>query len=80
MFTTVFEALDYYGIYAVTRPLPDVSVVDPTPVELKDNSFHEDAILKQKSIDFTELPMEPQDVIYNRRISMGVYGMFSKFM
>ena len=89
VFTTVFEALDYYGIYSITRPtvpleensneLPEV--LHEGTEEVKDSDVMiEDQILKQKSFDFADVPMESQDVIYNRRISMGVYGMFSKFM
>lgn len=86
-FETVLEALDYYGIYSITRPistLPDTSNTeaneDVVPEVVRDISPSEQEILKQLSVDFAEQPMEPDDVIWNRRISMGVYGVYSKFM
>ena len=87
MFGTVMEALDYYGIYSITRP---VSVTHNTSVvtaaeeielfdEIKEiDTF--DSIPKRKSVDPLVLPPESDDVIVNRRISMGVYGMYSKFI
>jgi hypothetical protein len=148
--STIFEALDYYGIYSITRPsqcsresIEEMKIhEEPRNVEeivqendenansnIQNSHHHHSQIKKTKSIELEDIrefaeeessssttqakvmkrkkhndrrsstrfiksgnnsdgnnnddvltPMEPEDVIVNRRISMGVYGMYSKFM
>jgi ABC-type nickel/cobalt efflux system permease component RcnA len=154
--STIFEALDYYGIYSITRPSQcsresieemkiqeeprnGEEIVQENDENVNSNiqnhhhhhhhHHHHSQIKKTKSIELEDIrefaeeessssttqakvmkrkkhndrrsstrfiksgnnsdgnnnddvltPMEPEDVIVNRRISMGVYGMYSKFM
>jgi hypothetical protein len=118
VYCTVNEALDYYGIYCVTRPSSEAvdCATDVEEIILSDNHNNDDEGCEEvkdifedfshetvnqvkrhhsqhvkdrqsmlistiPSIDFLDhKPREPEEVILNRRISMGVYGMFSKFM
>jgi hypothetical protein len=113
VYCTVNEALDYYGIYCITRPSSETSdCIDEDIIlseangkdnegceEVKDifedfshernQDKHQSPVKDRQSfmigtvpsIDFLDhKPREPDEVILNRRISMGVYGMFSKFM
>jgi hypothetical protein len=146
--STIFEALDYYGIYSITRPsqcsreemkkiheeqrnVEEIAQENDENINSNiQNNQHHSQIKKTKSIELEDIrefaeeessssttqtkimkrkkhndrrsstrfiksgnnsegnnnnddvltPMEPEDVIVNRRISMGVYGMYSKFM
>lgn len=64
---TVIEALDYFGFYSISRAssVHKTEISEPQQVQLP--SFAE------------EEPIMPAEVITNRRLSMGVYSMYSHF-
>lgn len=64
--------MDFYGVYCITRALPPSSAPSSPQRPLVDH------ISSFDGCDDDPIPMMSSDVISNRRISMGIYGMYSK--
>lgn len=94
MFATVIEALDYFGFYSVSRGIAAATAAQDSQQQPSSQPYADPMAPYQHTVTdeysygvstyFDEAPMLPADVISNRRISMGrvsmgVYGMYSRF-
>lgn len=81
--STVLQALDYFGIYAISRPCAaqtvaacEANTMAPAAEVYNENEEPSNVLCDQWAWD---QPVAPKHVINSRRSSIGVYGMYSKF-